>query len=214
MICSRAVGRTSVGRAVVVVAASGSLLASACSSSKAGVAVARPTIATAVESTTTTNPYAVPPVIDVAYVNRVLAGLDAAVGDVVRFVVKTNPPVHELTLQLKPFYNDRTLILQLESFHQDAANHYSGYRDNPGNEKSTITDLSAAGPTCIFAHVARDYGLVAQKPNPDLADQWIAIVPNDPTRDPDHHNPTGWSYIYEGYEIGHVKPKNPCDATS
>jgi len=201
-------------RAVVVAVASGSLLASACSSSKAGVTAARPTIATAVASTTTTDPYAVPPVIDVAYVNRVLAGLDAAVGDVVRFVVKTNPAPHEITLRLRPFYNDRTVILHLESFHQDATKNFSGYRDNPGNEKSIVTELASAKPSCIFAHVARDYGLVAQKPNPDLADQWVAIVPNDPTRDPDHLNTTGWSYIYEGYEPGHVRPKDPCDATS
>ena len=36
-----------------------------------------PTLATVPAPTTTTNPYAVPAVIDAAYVNRVLAGLDA-----------------------------------------------------------------------------------------------------------------------------------------
>ena len=39
-----------------------------------------PTLATVPAPTTTTNPYAVPAVIDAAYVNRVLAGLDAADG--------------------------------------------------------------------------------------------------------------------------------------
>src|SRR5205085_10070389 len=50
--------------------------------------------ATVPVATTTTNPYAVPEVIDEAYVNRVLAGLDAAVGDMLRLVVsaRTIPP--------------------------------------------------------------------------------------------------------------------------
>ena len=42
--------------------------------------------ATVPQGTTTTNPYAVPPVIDEPYVNRVLAGLDQGVGDIVRLV--------------------------------------------------------------------------------------------------------------------------------
>jgi len=41
------------------------------------------TVPTAAPTTTTTNPYAVPQVIDAAYFNRVLAGLDAVEGDVV-----------------------------------------------------------------------------------------------------------------------------------
>ena len=43
--------------------------------------------ATLPQATTTTDPYAVPAVIDEAYVNRVLAGLDQAVGEVTRLVV-------------------------------------------------------------------------------------------------------------------------------
>jgi len=214
MICSRAVGRASVWRAVVVVAASGSVLASACSSSKAGVTPARPTIATAVESTTTTNPYAVPPVIDVAYVNRVLAGLDAAVGDVVRFVVKTNPTALEMGMRLRPLYNDEETRLQLEGFHQDALEHFAGYRKVPGNKTSVVTELVSATPQCVFAHVSRNYGAVVDKPNPDLADQWMAIVPKDTTRDPEVNNPTGWMYIYDGFELKHTMPKNPCDDSS
>ncbi len=205
-------GRVMAWRAVVVAVASGSLLASACSSSKAGVTAARPTVATAVASTTTTDPYAVPPVIDVAYVNRVLAGLDAAVGDVVRFVVKTNPAPHDITLRLKPLYSDRAAALQLEGFHQDSLRNFSGYRDLPGNQVSAVLELVSATSNCIFAHVKRDYAPVVKTPNAELADQWMAVVPKDPTRDPAHYNATGWLYIYDGFEEDHSKPKNPCDA--
>ncbi len=214
MICSRTVGRVMAWRAVVVAVASGSLLASACSSSKAGVAAARPTIATAVASTTTTDPYAVPPVIDVAYVNRVLAGLDAAVGDVVRFVVKTHPAPHDITLRLKPLYNDRALAAQLEFFHQDAAENYKGYRDNPDNERSATLEVISGNPQCIFARVTRDYGPVSANPSGQLSVQWVGLVPLQPDRDLNHVNVTGWSYIYDGYEVNHVPPPDPCDASS
>ena len=62
------------------------LVVAACSSGS-GEAEQRTTVPTAPALTTTTNPYAVPEVIDAAYVNRVLTGLDAAVGDVVRIVL-------------------------------------------------------------------------------------------------------------------------------
>ncbi len=201
-------------RAVVVAVASGSLLAAACSSSKAGVTAARKDIATAVANTTTTNPYAVPPVIDIAYVNRVLAGLDAAVGDVVRFVVKTKPAPHEITLQLKPLYTDHMASLQLEGFHQDSIEDFEGYRATPGNKISKVVELVSATSTCIFAHLSRDYGPVVDVPNPDLSDQWVALVPKELARDPNSYNVTGWMYAYDGFEIDHLRPKNPCGDSS
>jgi len=203
-----------VARRAVLAVTVGALLAASCSSSKAGVAAVGPTIATAPETTTTTDPYAVPTVIDVAYVNRVLAGLDAAVGDVVRFVVKTDPPPHEITLRLKALYNEEQTALQLEGFHQDRLKAFAGYRDNPGDQRSTVIEVVTGTSHCIFAHVNRDYGPVVKIPNPDLADQWIAVVPQDPARDPDQNNVTGWMYIYDGFEINHARPKNPCDAQS
>ena len=72
------------------------LLATSCAESEEGASASRADIANAEQTTTTTNPYAVPPVIDAAYVNRVLAGLDAAVGDVVRMVVKTDPAPRDI----------------------------------------------------------------------------------------------------------------------
>ncbi len=203
-----------VRRAVLAVVATGMLAAASCSSSKAGVTAVGPTVATAPETTTTTDPYAVPPVIDVAYVNRVLAGLDAAVGDVVRFVVKNHPAPHDITLRLKPLYNDEQAALQLDGFHQDYIDKFAGYRESPGNQVSSVTELVTGTSHCIFAHVSRDYRPVVKVPNPDLADQWMAVVPKDSARDPHQYNVTGWMYIYDGFEINHDKPKNPCDALS
>ena len=59
------------------------------------------TVATEPAPTTTTDPYAVPATIDVAYVNKVLAGLDAAVGDVTLLVVRTRTLTQEAYDRLK-----------------------------------------------------------------------------------------------------------------
>ncbi|MGI8777695.1 MAG: hypothetical protein ACR2LJ_10020 [Acidimicrobiales bacterium] len=201
-------------RVVLAVAATGMLAAASCSSSKAGVTAVGPTVATAPETTTTTDPYAIPPVIDVAYVNRVLAGLDAAVGDVVRFVVKTHPAPHEITLRLKPLYNDRALAAQLEFFHQDAAENYKGYRSDPANEKSSTLEVIAASSRCIFARVTRDYQPVSANPDVQLSEQWVGLIPLTPERDPNHVNTTGWSYVYDGFQEPHNPPPNPCGVSS
>lgn len=76
------------GERMTVVAAL-ALAASACSSSTGAARPPSATVGTETPRTTTTNPYAVLAVIDTAYVNRVLAGLDAAVGGVTRLVVRT-----------------------------------------------------------------------------------------------------------------------------
>ena len=53
------------------------------------------------QGTTTTNPYAVPPVIDEPYVNRVLAGLDHSVGDAVRLAMRTRLMDEEVFYRLQ-----------------------------------------------------------------------------------------------------------------
>src|SRR3954464_237000 len=112
--CAPVARRTGISAAVVGVA----LLASpACSKGAAdkGSAGAGGTVATEPDRTTTTNPYAVPAVIDVAYVNRVLAGLDAAVGDAMRLVVSTHTVPREAYDRLRAIYaTDGSLQLEID----------------------------------------------------------------------------------------------------
>ena len=70
--------------------------------------------ATVPQATTTTNPYAVPPVIDEAYVNRVLAGLDQAVGDVIRLVVSSRTLSPEALDRLRTIYVGDALDLSIK----------------------------------------------------------------------------------------------------
>ena len=72
--------------------------------------------ATVPQATTTTNPYAVPPVIDEAYVNHVLAGLDQAVGDITRLIVNDGRVSDEAADRLEALYIGNALALKLQGY--------------------------------------------------------------------------------------------------
>lgn len=169
------------------------------------------TVPEAPSSTTTTNPYAVPEVIDVAYVNRVLAGLDQAVGEVVRLVVKTKTIPPEAVERLKALYVGEFLQLTIDGFQKDMRNGFAGYQASPGNKKTTVAGLRSARSDCIFAEVRRDFSEVSLDPNPQLSTQWVALTQSgNSDGNGYHYNPTLWRFKYDGFQPGFVAPKDPC----
>lgn len=207
MICLRAVGARAgwrIGALVVLVAAT------ACSSKEAAIPSA--TVPTAPAQTTTTDPYAVPAVIDTAYVNRVLAGLDAVAGDVARQVVQARTISPDAIGRLRSLYaTDKRLQLEIDILQDDARTGFSGYRPNPGNQRTQVTKLINEAPHCVFAEVARDYSAVTINPVAPQR-QWVALVPIDRSRDPSGYNPTPWMYAYNGFSPSGTEPTNPCAA--
>ncbi len=168
------------------------------------------TVATEPPRTTTTNPYAVPAVIDVAYVNRVLAGLDAAMGDTVRLVVHTRTIPREAYDRLRAIYNDdQRLQLAIDSFQSDMRRGFTGYQPEPGNKVSVVTQLITVAPTCLFARVDRDYHAVSVG-STSSDTQWIALRPLNKVRDPQGYNGTNWALAYEGYTETRSQPPDPC----
>ena len=75
--------------------------------------------ATVPQGTTTTNPYAIPPVIDEAYVNRVLAAFDQVIGDAVRLVVKNRQLDEDVFYRLKAVSTGNAFQLKLTSLQGD-----------------------------------------------------------------------------------------------
>ncbi|MDQ2826385.1 MAG: hypothetical protein M3Y04_05430, partial [Actinomycetota bacterium] len=109
----------------------------ACSPSSAEKAGPTATVATEVPTTATTNPYAVPPVIDAAYVNRVLAGLDAAVGDALRLVYGS----HNISLaaldRLRAVYATQDILqFTIDGLQLDMDSGFKTYRPSPGNRQT------------------------------------------------------------------------------
>jgi hypothetical protein len=181
----------------------------ACSPSNADKAGPTATVATEPASTTTTNPYAIPPVIDAAYVNRVLAGLDAVMGDVTRMIIQTKTIPREAYDRMRALYdNDQRLQLAIDSFQADLRRAFSGYKQEPGNKRSSVTQLITVTSSCIFAQIIRDYSAVGIDSSTDT--QWVALRPLNSARDPHGYNTANWAFSYEGYTESHSQPRDPC----
>src|SRR4051812_40598163 len=137
------------------------LLLAACSPKSTGAAPPPATVATEPARTTTTGPYDIPPVIDAAYVNRVLAGLDAVYGDVTRMVVSTKRLPPDALARLRAIYDDdRALQLKLDAIQLVLPNGLSQFNQNPGNQITTAVKLISVKTTCVFASATRDFSRV------------------------------------------------------
>jgi hypothetical protein len=182
-------------------------------SSEGGRLGPEPTVGPDVMRSTTTAPYAVPAVIDAAYVNRVIAGLDAITGDVVRMVVQSKTIPREAFDRLKAIYaNDNAVNRELDGYSKDLSRGLVGYRDNPGNKRTSVKELITVSGSCIYVSVERDYSPAGNN-GPTNSKEWIALRPLDPNRDPQRYNITGWAYIYEGFSEQGTQPiQNPCFA--
>jgi hypothetical protein len=148
----------------------------------------------------------VPAVIDAAYVNRVLAALDAVVGDAVRIVVRTRALPKEAVDRLTAVYADPdALQLEIDLLQEELRTGLRSLTPQPGNKRTVVTDLVNGTETCIFAKISRDYSAVSASSVP-LDTQWVALKPMSRTP----YNPTSWGYIYEGFQEDLGPPDNPC----
>ena len=187
------------------------LLAAGCSHPPADRAGSSATVATEPAPTTTTNPYAVPAVIDVAYVNRVLAGLDAAIGDITRLVVRTKTIPPEAYDRLKALYESGDFLqIKIDGYQRDIREGFKSYLANPGDKVSTVNEFISARPSCIFVRVHRDYSSVGTNPVSQLEIQWVGLRPLDSSRDPKGYNVTRWAYVYDGFTQDRLRPVDPC----
>lgn len=208
MICIAAVGgRLAAGLLVVGLAAA---CLAGCGSGDSAADGPTATLGTAPP---VTDPYALPEVIDAAYVNRVLAALDQAVGDVVRIVVSTRTLSPEAIERLQAWYLGDALQLKFGNFQRDIFNDFTMYRQNPGNKKTVVTSLITARPNCIFAEVSRDFSAVGANPDPNLSRQWTALVPANRNKDVGYYNPTPWMLTYDGFREDLSQPPDPCAAS-
>jgi hypothetical protein len=203
MICIPLVGERT-GRSLVAVLV---LMAAAFVGCKTSSEPLGPT-ATLPVGTTTTNPYAVPAVIDEPYVNKVLAGLDQAVGDVTRIVVSMETVPPEALDRLRALYVGEHRQIQFDLFASAVDEGLTNYRQPPGNRKTAVSELLAVSPACLFAKVARDYSEVAIEAGEGFSTQWVVLVPADGNGKP--YNPTGWVFVYDGLERDGSAPENPC----
>jgi hypothetical protein len=195
--------------------ATAAVMAVAACGGSGGVARVEPHATVPTAPSTTADPYAVPPTIDAAYVNRVLEGLDAAVGDVVRMIISTRQIAPEVIDRLNALYlNHDDVNLFLQGIQDEMRKNFANIRSNPGNEKSTVTEMITSSRVCIFAKLSKDYSAVSSKEDPPAKVEWIGLKPTDATRDLNRVNPTPWIIATEGLVLpGGTAPPNPCSSS-
>ncbi len=158
-----------------------------------------------VPTTTSVDPYAVPAVVDEAYVNRVLAALDAAVGDVVRLVVRERAVTPEAVTRLEAIYDGEALDLTTRLLRESIARR-AARGPEPGDVRTSVRRLLSVANGCVFAEVERDYSAASGLEGRHT--EWVVLTPGQRV-DP---NPTPWVVIYDGFEEGFSAPEGPCDA--
>lgn len=182
----------------------------ACTHVSADKATSSATVRTEPAPTTTTNPYAVPAVIDAAYVNRVLAGLDAVMGDAIRLVVQTRTIPPEALDRLKAISGNRDVLqLYIDGLQLDMNAGFKNYRPQIGNRQSVATQILAARPDCVFVQLSRDYSAITVDTSAVVNPQWAAIRRLDPSM-PNAYNQTSWAFIYDGFTRDRSQPRDPC----
>lgn len=201
---------TAVRRVLIVATLVASLSMGACGGEDGPLVPA----ATLPQGTTTTNSYAVPAVIDEAYVNRVLAGLDQVVGDAVRLLVQTKTLDEGVFSRLKAVSSGDVLQLKLDGLQRDLLIGMSRYQPNPGNKVTLVQRLLSVSPSCLFAEVTKDFSAVNISGDSNLSTQWVGLVPSPAGTDFENYNPTRWIYIYDGLTGDRSQPSDPCAAIS
>ena len=111
---------------------------------------------TASTTTTTADPYAVPKVIDAAYVNKVLAAHNEIVGQVRRDVLANHKLSDEDTAKLKAIYIDDALSGQLRVWTDAALIAHPEFKPNPGDPIETVKTIHHADSDCIWVTTVTD----------------------------------------------------------
>jgi len=181
-------GRGAVVAGVVVLG----LVLPACSRSDA--TPPSPTVraeSTTTSTTTVEQSYAIPDVIDAAYVNRVLAALEHVAGDVVRRIHATGQFTPDDLIPLRAIYNDPEFEIQTQLF-ATLVGEASTQHSPPGDNLVSVRRLIAANPRCIYAQIEIDATPTVLDPPPPRT-TFVELQSTQPGADPSALNPTPWS---------------------
>jgi hypothetical protein len=182
-------------------------LAGACSG-RSGGSSSPTTLRTLPPTTTTTTPYAVPTVIDEAYVERVLNALNKIEGDAMREIVNAEDLVPPAAEKLRTIYLRAELNEQLRVWNQAVVDGFTGYRHPPRDIKTRVESLPVKSPTCIEATTIDDLSSVGAASAPERRHQ-VVLRPRDEAQDPQKLNPTPWMVALKLLASSATR-KNPC----
>ncbi len=143
-------------------------------------------------------------------VDRVLAGLDAVMGDLQRILVKERRITPDVTDRLQAIYTGPELLNQIDAFKADVAGGLAGYKNPPGNRLTLVSKVITESRDCVFAQVKRDYSPATSGPPAPLATLYVVLVAKNAADDPKAYNPTGWAMLYDGIQDDGSQPEDVC----
>lgn len=172
------------------------------------------TTTAAVRATSTTvsaDPFAIPEVIDAAYVNRVLAELYRISGDLVRKILATG----EITIGdlafLRAIYNDPQFDAQAQGLPR-VLEQRTTFKVPPGDRRVLVKRIMRTEPACVLVEVHSDFSSVLINPPAGSPNEtsFLTLEPTQTAADEDGLNPTPWSIGYAVVLETGQAPRSPC----
>lgn len=155
------------------------------------------------------DPYAVPAVIDVAYVERVMAAIDHVDGEVLRMLLRTRTFSSEAKELLRSIYTESEYQSQLEVEQLTLQEPSGYYRSPPGNRRTIVTRLLTAQRHCLSFESETDFSQVVNEENPPRTPSNLGLRPKSgPIAE--SFNPTPWVVFYESVPSETSTPTDPC----
>lgn len=161
---------------------------------------------------TTAVSYAVPAVIDQAYVAKVMAALDHVYGEAVRHLAQTRRIDDQFLKYLVAIYTDRYFKLAEDAWAQEVAHGLTRLASSPADPRTTVDAVVRADRSCVVLRVERDFGPTTAGPTDETPQRFVGLVPISDDRNQDHMNPTPWAMSYDGYTSTGAEPEDPCRA--
>jgi hypothetical protein len=187
------------------------LLVPACSNPSHG---ADPAGAPAPASTTVpADPYAVPRVITVAYVNSVLRALNHINGNAARELAQSHHVDATVRTELRAIFNGTAFALQVEGAEQSLKQGIiDNVRPDGGDVRTVVVDLLTANRQCVFFRSASDTSALFQDPTPSPMSSYVELAPKQRGADPEHLNSTPWAFALEEGFLKPTSVPNPCSS--
>jgi hypothetical protein len=148
----------------------------------------QPTVAEQSTTTTATDPWAVPDVIDAEYVRRVLQRIDDVRAEVRRDVYASRQFTETDRKKIEAIYTGHQLAVALNEWPILAATDHSDMIANPGPAIVAIQGVLAADPDCIWANVTFDESRNRPLPKTPVQAQVVLEKSSHDTQ----VNPTPW----------------------
>lgn len=155
-----------------------------------------PTTATTIPEPTTTTAlsFAVPAVIDLPYVQRVLEAIYHLDGEAARYVYARKLPDAEFNKRLEAIFGRQALEEAKQIMGENAAVGFVRFADPPADPIVRAIDIVQAGARCIVVRAMLDFRPYYKASRPAQPQSVIQLTRFEVLP----HNPTGWGVVAAG----------------